>query len=298
MRKLIFTLLVVFPILHSCNDGDIIIVELEFDQELQRCGDENSSNYVIYDTKIDPFESLTLLFPGSDTNDLIFNPVDNPHTGSFDINGSSVKFNYRIYDGDPNGLICQDIPASDVTITNDYVAFSGKVTYTSEYVDDDNDGIPSILEDINGNGDLEDDDTDGDGIPNYKDEDDDGDNVPTIKENPDPNDDGVLDDAQDTDGDGIPDYLDDDDDNDGVITRYEDENLNGNLFDDLASLSIIPRFLDATATDIYENNIVFENLFVRTVTVKFIIENVNIEILNTDLINLGTYTGVLEFKNY
>jgi len=297
MRKLVFILFTISFIFHSCNDGDIILVELEFNQILELCGDENSQNYVIYDTRIDPFESLTLLFPGSDTNDLIFNPPTNPYSESFTINTNSIRFNYRIYDGDMTNLICDPITPSDITIFEDYEAISGMVTSTSTFVDDDNDGVPSLLEDINSNGDLEDDDTDGDGIPNYKDADDDGDNVPTIKENPDPNGDGILDDAKDTDGDGIPDYLDDDDDGDGVITRYEDENSNGNLFDDLAPVSIVPRFLDNTATDTFINDTFNTNTFIRTVTVKFIVENVSIEILNTDLINLGTYTGILEFKN-
>ncbi len=297
MRKLIFTLLVVFPILHSCNDGDIILVELVFDQELQRCGDENSLNYVIYDTKIDPFESLTLLFPGSTNNDLIFNPPTNPYSESFTINGNSVRFNYRIYDGDMNNLICAAIPPSDITILEDFEAISGTVNTVSTFEDDDNDGVPSLLEDINGNGDLDDDDTDGDGIPNYQDEDDDGDNVLTIKEKPDPNGDGLLDDAQDTDGDGIPDYLDDDDDNDGVITRYEDENLNGNLLDDFAPGSIEFRYLDSNATETYVYDVFNTNTFTRTVSVVFEIVNVDLEILNTDLIELGTYIITLSIED-
>lgn len=137
MRYSLFALLSICFMLHSCNDGDVITIELEFDQLLELCGDQNSTNYVIYDTKEDPFESLTLLFPGSSTNDLIFNPVNNPHTGSFSINGSSVRFNYRTYDGDPSGLICQEIPSSSVNIIEDYEAENGLVTYTSTFVDAD-----------------------------------------------------------------------------------------------------------------------------------------------------------------
>ncbi|MBN4057935.1 hypothetical protein JYT34_00660 [Olleya sp. AH-315-K02] len=136
MRYSFFVLLSVCLFFQSCNDGDIITIALEFDQQLELCGDENSENYVVYDTKIDPNESLTLLFPGSSTNDLIFNPINNPHTGSFNINGSSVRFNYRTYDGDPSEQICQEIPSSTVNIIEDYVAESGLVTYTSTFVDD------------------------------------------------------------------------------------------------------------------------------------------------------------------
>jgi hypothetical protein len=297
MRQLFFALLSLSLLLSSCNDGDIINVELEFDQTLSLCGDEDSDNYVIYDIKTDPSESLILLFPVSTTNNLIFNPEITPHPGSFTINESSIRFNYRTYDGDPSGLICADIPDSDVNIIDDYEASGGTVNYTSTFVDDDNDGISSELEDINANDDLEDDDTDGDGIPNYKDEDDDGDNVDTKDENPDPNSDEVLDDAQDTDGDLIPDYLDDDDDDDGVITRYEDENLNGNLFDDLLTGAIVARYLDNTATDTFVNDTFNTNSYTRMVTVEFEIENVDLEILNTDSIILGTYTKSIVLEN-
>ena len=51
-----------------------------------------------------------------------------------------------------------------------------------ETVDHDNDGIPSYVEDLDGNGDVEDDDTDEDSFPNFVDNNDDGDNVLTIDE--------------------------------------------------------------------------------------------------------------------
>ena len=54
--------------------------------------------------------------------------------------------------------------------------------YNTEYTDFDNDGIPSILEDLNRNNDYSDDDTDGDGSPNFSDADDDGDGIPTLRE--------------------------------------------------------------------------------------------------------------------
>lgn len=49
-------------------------------------------------------------------------------------------------------------------------------------MDHDGDGIPSYMEDLNGNENLDDDDTDGDGTPNYLDADDDGDGTPTKDE--------------------------------------------------------------------------------------------------------------------
>jgi len=85
-------------------------------------------------------------------------------------------------------------------------------------LDNDNDGIPDLIEGI-------DVDTDNDTIPNYLDTDSDGDSIPDYAEaGPAPNT------PQDTDGDGQPDYLDTDlipdfldldSDNDGIPDIYE-----------------------------------------------------------------------------
>ncbi|MFK7929371.1 MAG: hypothetical protein AB8H79_14345, partial [Myxococcota bacterium] len=85
-------------------------------------------------------------------------------------------------------------------------------------LDTDGDTIWDYLEDVNGDGNLENDDTDGDGRPNYDDPDDDGDEIPTAFETYDGTGNPMR---QDSDRDGTPDYLDEDDDNDGVLTRVE-----------------------------------------------------------------------------
>ena len=79
--------------------------------------------------------------------------------------------------------------------------------YQTAIKDHDLDLIPSYLEDLNGNGNLFDDDTDGDNIPDYLDRDDDGDGTLTRNEDLD-NDGNPLND--DSDGDSIPNYLDTD----------------------------------------------------------------------------------------
>jgi uncharacterized delta-60 repeat protein/CSLREA domain-containing protein len=66
-------------------------------------------------------------------------------------------------------------------------------------VDDDSDGLCTLAEEG---------DHDGDGVLDYLDADDDGDGVPTSAEGADPNGDGDPRDAADGDGDGQPDYLD------------------------------------------------------------------------------------------
>jgi len=74
--------------------------------------------------------------------------------------------------------------------------------------DQDNDGVPSIIEDLNNNQLEEDDDTDEDGLPNYFDADDDNDGRPTSDEIEIDADGNIT--FPDTDGDGIVDYLDSD----------------------------------------------------------------------------------------
>jgi FKBP-type peptidyl-prolyl cis-trans isomerase FkpA len=112
-------------------------------------------------------------------------------------------------------------------------------------VDDDGDGVATIFEnpDPNGDGDPSDaEDLDGDGIPGYLDANEvnidlDGDGIQNRFEQPDPNGNANAADARDTDNDGIPDYLDADDDGDGIPTSQEnaDPNNNGNPIDALDS---------------------------------------------------------------
>ena len=77
---------------------------------------------------------------------------------------------------------------------------------TTKQNDHDLDGVLSVNEDPDGDGNPFNDDTDNDGIANFSDADDDGDGILTSLEL-DADADGVIDDS---DGDGIPDYLDSD----------------------------------------------------------------------------------------
>lgn len=89
--------------------------------------------------------------------------------------------------------------------------------YKSVEADHDRDGVPSYLEDVNNNGRVDDrsdgddvgDDTDRNGIPNYRDPDDDGDGVLTIDEITD-EEGNIIFPYPDHDNDGTPDYLDPD----------------------------------------------------------------------------------------
>jgi gliding motility-associated-like protein len=81
----------------------------------------------------------------------------------------------------------------------------GVFTIATLDLDIDNDSVLNIDEDLNSDGNLDNDDTDKDGIPNYLDNDDDGDGILSIDE--DGNQNGILTD-DDCDNDTIADYLD------------------------------------------------------------------------------------------
>ncbi|HLT51939.1 MAG TPA: hypothetical protein VKZ93_08270, partial [Arenibacter sp.] len=86
--------------------------------------------------------------------------------------------------------------------------------FAMSQTDHDNDGIPSFMEDLNGNGYLYDDNTDSEqeikdriqAAANFLDPDDDGDGKPTREEIVIDGDGNIT--FPDTNGNGIPDYLD------------------------------------------------------------------------------------------
>jgi len=89
----------------------------------------------------------------------------------------------------PSGLAYSNQGKGPI-LANESVFFYINLFDFVQDTDHDNDGIPSINEDVDGNGDPRDDDTDKDGVPNYSDIDDDGD--------------GVLTKDEDANGDGNP----------------------------------------------------------------------------------------------
>ena len=291
MRKLLYLLSLLF-VISACNDGDIIDVELEFDEELTLCN-LSTTEFLLFKTKEDPFESLSLVFPRNATNNLIFNPTESPYEEELTINNSSVVFNYRTYDGDPENVFCQLIPDPNTNITNDYFPTSGTVETLTTFYDDDEDGIPTEVEDLNLDGDnnpaTNPTDSDGDGIPDYIDADDDNDNVLTVNEGHNYSEENGLADAQDTDVDGTPDYLDNDDDGDGVLTRIEDANGDGNPRNDFALDSNVARYLDADAIDVFPGEALTPNTYKRFFRVEFKLYNINIDVLSTDELDLGAF---------
>ncbi|MFT5103577.1 MAG: hypothetical protein ACI86C_001235 [Candidatus Latescibacterota bacterium] len=112
----------------------------------------------------------------------------------------------------PSGLGYFETAPRDInnnTLIESYsnIYFTFRV-YLTEELDHDNDTVPSYVEDVNGNGIEEDDDTDDDASPNFFDVDDDGDGIFTRDEVVVESDGSIT--YTDTDGDGTPDYLDPD----------------------------------------------------------------------------------------
>lgn len=299
----------------SCDDGDIFEVTLEFDEELDLCIDVNGSeSLLLYDTKEDPSESLSLLFPSNSTNNLLLAPTEYNSTdpigyvGTVFIDNANTRFNYRTYRGDPNDLICQFIANPGTEIIQDYPAAAGaQAAFITTFEDDDNDGILTQFED---RGTQEADgsypnarDTDNDGLPDYIDSDDDNDGILTINENADDDGDGDPADALNTNAaqeneddamDILPNYLDPDDDGDGTLSANENENGNGSLSDDIDQSidpnNTTPRYLDVNATASFTPAELVPTTYIRTTMVNVTILNANIEILSADVIVLGTYT--------
>lgn len=287
MRKTFFIVfLLSLSMISSCDDGDVITVEFDFDNTFQAC--EGVSNLILYKSKNDPSESLSLLIPSYNIEKLLAVGENN----SLIIENLAATFNYRTYGNQSvSNLFCNDVPNSDNIITKDEES-ACTLTIITVLTEDDEDGVAAELEDRNNDGDLTNDDTDGDGYPDYIDADDDGDNILTRNENPDPNGDGDLSDAQDTDGDGIPDYLDPDDDGDGVLTRDEenssqDQNPGNDVTNsDVGADYLNPDVANTTAATAYR-----VHSFKRTYVVRVTINNYAFSNISQDVLDFGTLTN-------
>lgn len=291
-------LFVVSLLVVSCDDGDIIVSDFNFDADssLNLCEYEN--NRKVLHIVTDSNEAISFTFQQNILENI--ENVINPGTFSVPINNSN-RVNFRRLDANVNSndYFCQEVPPSKPNVIEEFVSTTGgSVEFTitrvsGPNVDTDGDGIPDVEErriDENGNffGSVFDLDTDGDGIPNFLDIDDDNDNVRTRTERTEnlefdrvANEQGII----DTDGDGIPNYLDEDDDGDGVISRYEDLNafeegtptepiLNPeNSFSSIG----IPNYLDPESTESIVVDFFLENRVSRRFNITVVFNNITLE---------------------
>ncbi len=110
--------------------------------------------------------------------------------GTFTVTGSGVGLIFM-----PSGIAYFSGSAPGATYAPLMFEVNLLATNTADH---DQDGVSTILEDLDGDGNLFNDDTDEDGTPNYLDTDDDGDDILT------------KDELGDSNNDGVPDYLDKD----------------------------------------------------------------------------------------
>lgn len=249
MNKFLLLLLCI-SFFAACDDGDVIVTTFDFDEDTQLalCGDTISSPKVVFAVNQEPNESISFEFQDIDF-DGTFDSIQPPEPFTIQLNNEN-EIVYRTYDGQLSGqaYFCAEVPPSSPKVTEEYTTTSGgsvtlNMTITEE---NDNDGVDSAEEDLNGNGNLMDDDTDGDEAWNAIDPDDDNDNVSTVDEIGGP--DTLPEDYPDTDGDGIPNYLDEDDDNDGILTRNEDLDMDLNPRNDgIGGSDQLPNYLDPQA---------------------------------------------------
>lgn len=248
MYFLRFSIISVLLFFVSCDDGDIIVSDFEFDEDsLETCYSGEDDNHTVFYNVNDDNEVIYVIIDGEfDFMDEFDSTVDST---SDVINDDTNLFRYLKFDSfsttDANDFFCSAV-ATTKTITRELNGTGGTLSIVTlntvdidggTIEDEDGDGLTNEQEGYIEGTPTEDFDTlldsDQDGIPNFRDQDDDNDNVTTANElfnkdddgediDTDDDEDGIPDAGfLDTDGDGNPDYLDTDDDEDGVPTRLE-----------------------------------------------------------------------------
>jgi hypothetical protein len=277
--KKIFGLIIVCVFVSSCNDGDIIVTNFDFeDQDLQICGGTSVDNYVFFKINTSSQESISLKLT---TTDVLF-----MESGVLEYTLDESNFvNYRKFeDGISSDYFCNSVPPTSPLVVQDYLANSGRARLTTAASLDDNDTIEEILNTT---------DTDDDGLLNYYDFDDDGDNIPTSAE--------IGDDPlnpRDSDNDGIADYLDEDDDNDLILTRNEDLNSNLNPLDDITDPTVGPNYLNPNVTTENTVNQYIVHTYQISSDASLSLQNLVLvnseEQLIVEIIDLGILNNVLQ----
>lgn len=269
--KNVFTLLFVAVLLISCDDGDLIVTDFNFEnKKLQWCGDSNSQ--LLFNINNEQVhEAIAFRFKLDTPTPQFFATEEGQTTIPLT---SENQIIYRVFDGEvESAYFCNNVPPVSPKVTEEYRTTSGgEVLITTTVLngtDHDGDGVLSTQEGMTAQQ-----DTDNDGIPDYLDIDDDGDNILTRVEIEVEAENSVNGFA-DSDNDGIPDYLDADDDNDGTLTRNEDWNMNNNPADDRNEEGL-PHYLNPDIIDSFEVTTVRENIITRSFRYLVTVENLTL----------------------
>jgi hypothetical protein len=270
MRKLFF-IFIIFSLLFSCNDGEIIVTDFNFEtSNLNNCGGPGA--YIFYNINNSlSAESISLIL---ETSDILF------------FESGTVEYVGDITDS----YFCSNIPPTSPGVSIEYLGASGIALLTTIVTRDDEDGIE---EDPESN--L---DTDNDGLLNYFDNDDDGDNVPTVNELGAGFLSGDNEFPLDTDNDGIFDYLDIDDDGDTILTRYEDANGDLDPTNDFTGTSDDPDYLTAAITNSNAIDQYRIHSYQITSDIELVINNLVLvngsEEITKETMILGNKSGVID----
>lgn len=118
MNRLFFILFLSF-FLKGCNDGDVIVTDLDFENvDLKTCG--TIGNYIFYKENSQVFQSLSLRLGTTDTL------YKTEGTKTYELSGATNFVNYRSYDGLlGNNYFCSSIPPTSPKVQSDYLAVSG-----------------------------------------------------------------------------------------------------------------------------------------------------------------------------
>lgn len=266
-----YSLLVAVVALVSCDDGDLIVTDFNFENKnLQWCGDNTTQ--VLFNINNDQVHEAIAFRFQLDTPEPRFFATEEGQT-AIPLNSDNQVI-YRIFGSEvDNSYFCNEVPPVSPSVREEFRSTSGGemiiTTSLKNATDHDGDNVPSAEEGMSSEQ-----DTDGDGIPDYLDIDDDGDNVLTRVEIEVEASDQVGS-YPDSDGDGIADYLDADDDNDQVPTRNEDWNLNNNPADDQNEENL-PHYLNPEISDFFEVSTVRENTISRSFRYTVSAENLTL----------------------
>ncbi|WP_051234424.1 hypothetical protein [Flavobacterium denitrificans] len=115
-------------LLNGCDDGDLTVETIDFD-DVTATSCDPATNALIY--KLKPQESLLLQMPANSLK----NEPTTTDTLAYNIDNSNFRFFYRAYDGavsKPN--VCDAIPPSTPNINEEWYALSGKIQIATKAI--------------------------------------------------------------------------------------------------------------------------------------------------------------------
>ena len=286
---------VISLIIISCDDGDIIVTTFDFDQETPLSLCQQDGNNVLYFIDSETNEAISLEFD-LDEFDGSFEGLADPDPIVLNIDNTN-RVIYRKLSGQPEGgasaYYCQQVPPSSPQVLEEFISTTGGTVtiQISILAQDDDDDVPAEIEDRNNNGDFFDDDSDGDGIPDFLDIDDDNDNVLTKSEELEREDDNgniIPGEYTDTDNDGNRNYLDNNDDGDAVLTINEDlnycddpQNPALNPTNDI-NVDGLPHYLNNQETGSVNITILQSNVITRSFLTTIVFTDITFESVNSN----------------